>query len=67
MPPLTFPPSYLQMEYKAVKELLLDQFESQYLGRLVALHGSNISYIARDAGVDRHLVRKLLRKHGLGR
>jgi DNA-binding NtrC family response regulator len=66
-PALTFPPSYLEMDYKAVKELLLDQFEAQYLGRLVGMHGTNISYIARDAGVDRHLIRKLLRKHDLGK
>jgi transcriptional regulator with GAF, ATPase, and Fis domain len=65
LPELAFPPAYLQTDYKAVKELILNQFEVQYLRRLVALYGTNISYIARDAGVDRHLVRKLLRKHGL--
>jgi DNA-binding NtrC family response regulator len=67
LPALTFPPPYLEADYKAVKEVLLEQFERQYLERLVAIHGTNISYIARDAGVDRHLIRKLLRKHGLGK
>ena len=66
-PLLTFPPGYLKMDYKSVKELILTQFEREYLDRLVALHGSNISHIAQDAGVDRHLVRKLLRKHGLNK
>jgi DNA-binding NtrC family response regulator len=64
-PPLTLPSPYLELDYKAAKELLLNQFEVQYLTRLVKQHGSNISHIARGAGVDRHLVRKLLRKHGL--
>ena len=40
-------------------------FEALYMGRLFEQHGNNISRIARDAGVDRHLVRKLLRKHGI--
>jgi DNA-binding NtrC family response regulator len=64
-PALRFPPPYLEMGYKAAKERLLDQFEVQYLGRLLERHGPNISGIARDAGIDRHLVRNLLRKHGL--
>jgi len=64
-PGLSFPEPYLQMDYKAAKDLLLEQFETQYLSRLLERHGPNISAIARDAGIDRHLVRNLLRKHAL--
>ena len=63
--PLAIPQTYLEMDYKVAKEALLDQFEVQYFSRLQQIHGSNISGIAREAGVDRHLVRNLLRKHQL--
>jgi DNA-binding NtrC family response regulator len=66
-PAVAFPAPYLEMDYKSAKELLLDQFEIQYLSRLIGVHGTNISSISRDAGVDRHLIRNLLRKHGLGK
>jgi DNA-binding NtrC family response regulator len=59
------PPGFLHRGYKDAKEELLSLFERAYLERLVASHGSNISRIAADAEVDRHLVRNLLRKHGL--
>jgi DNA-binding NtrC family response regulator len=64
-PALQLPRAYLEMDYKAAKERLLEQFELQYLERLMKRHGTNISGIAREAGVDRHLVRNLLRKHKL--
>jgi len=59
------PPGFLDRAYKDAKEELVSQFERLLLGHLVARHGTNISRIATDAGVDRHLVRKLLRKHGM--
>jgi DNA-binding NtrC family response regulator len=58
-------PGLLDLRYKEAKEQLLHRFEALYMGRLFEQHGNNISRIARDAGVDRHLVRKLLRKHGI--
>jgi len=59
------PEGFLALPYKDAKEQLLDQFESLYWTRLHHQHGNNISHIAHAAKVDRHLVRKLLRKHGL--
>jgi DNA-binding NtrC family response regulator len=59
------PREWLEQPYKQLKETLVDQLEALYLGRLLERHGENISRIARDAGVDRSLVRILLRKHGL--
>jgi len=55
----------LHRDYKTAKELLLAAFERRYLERLVMRHGSNISRIAQEAGVDRHAARTLLRKHEL--
>ncbi len=63
--PLVLPPAYLRMNYKAAKERLLQQFELSFFRRLLARHGANISGIAREAEVDRALVRKLLRRHKL--
>jgi DNA-binding NtrC family response regulator len=58
------PHGFLEKPYKVAKELLNTQFELSYLKRLLKLHGRNISRIAFDAGIDRHMVRKLMRKHG---
>jgi DNA-binding NtrC family response regulator len=59
------PREWLEQPYKQLKETLVNQLEALYLGHLLERHGENISRIARDAGVDRSLVRILLRKHGL--
>jgi DNA-binding NtrC family response regulator len=59
------PRDLLRRPYKEAKQVLVGAFETLYLGRLIQDHGCNISRIANDAEVDRQLVRKLLRKHGL--
>jgi len=59
------PEELLDQPYKVAKAQLVHEFELGYLGRLVQLYGANVSRIATEAGVDRHLVRKLLRKHGM--
>ena len=59
------PPGFLDLTYKSAKDQLLQQFEQLFFGRLAERHGSNISRIAAQAGVDRQVVRKLLRRHGL--
>jgi DNA-binding NtrC family response regulator len=58
-------PALLGQPYRLAKEELLRQFELLYLQRLVEEHGENISRIAAAAGIDRQLVRRLLRRHGL--
>ncbi len=59
------PKDLLNRPYKVAKEVLLQQFEFLFLNHLLDRHGDNIKRIAEDAGVDRALIRKLLRKHGL--
>jgi DNA-binding NtrC family response regulator len=61
------PEGFLDRPYKLAKEVLLEQFESEYLRHLLKKHGYNITHLAQAAKIDRHLVRKLLRKHGLAR
>jgi DNA-binding NtrC family response regulator len=59
------PPGFLRRGYKEAKEELVDRFEVLYLTRLLGEHGPNLSRLAREAGVDRQIVRRMLRKHGL--
>jgi DNA-binding NtrC family response regulator len=59
------PASYLVQPFADSREQLITQFEEVYFERLYERYGRNISRIAKEAGIDRKLVRKLLRKHGL--
>jgi DNA-binding NtrC family response regulator len=57
------PSGFLERRYKEAKRELLSSFESLYLGRLLALHGQNLTRIAQEAGVDRQIIRRMLRRH----
>ena len=59
------PQQLFQLPYKELKKLLVEELEDLYVGRLYRIHGNNISRIAQEAGVDRHLVRKVLQRKGL--
>jgi len=58
------PPQLMGLPYKELKRLVVEELEDLYIGRLHARHGNNISRIAQEAGVDRHLVRKVLQRQG---
>ena len=51
--------------YMAARVRALSEFERRYCVELMAQHGGNISGAARAAGMVRHQLRALLRKHGL--
>lgn len=51
--------------YSSAKSRVLQQFEQQYLGQLMARAGGNVSHAARLAGKERRALGKLLKKHGL--
>lgn len=53
--------------YHAAKEQVLTAFEKEYLTRLVARSGGNMSKAARQAGVDRTTLYRLLERHRLRR
>ncbi|MCP3099412.1 sigma 54-interacting transcriptional regulator [Myxococcus sp. K15C18031901] len=55
----------LDLPFKEAKEQLIDGFERDYLRNLVERCEGNLSRAAREAGIDRVYLRKLLRKHGL--
>ncbi|MCA9673358.1 MAG: sigma 54-interacting transcriptional regulator [Myxococcales bacterium] len=62
---LRMPTGVLDKPYKEAKDMVVRQFEVLYLTHLMERHGYNISRMAADAEVDRHLIRKLLRKHDM--
>jgi DNA-binding NtrC family response regulator len=51
--------------FKEAKQSLIDEFEQEYLQRLLARTGGNISRAARLAGVERHYFKALLKKHAI--
>lgn len=62
------PPSPAQapdLPFKEAKEQIVVAFERAYLVRLMERHGGNISAAARDAGIDRNYIYRLLKKHGI--
>lgn len=51
--------------FKEAKRTLIDEFERDYLSRLLKRTGNNLSRAAALAGIERHYLRDLFRKHGL--
>jgi DNA-binding NtrC family response regulator len=55
------PPNLLRAPYKEARQEVMAAFDALYARSLVERHGTNVSGMAREAGVDRQLVRKLLK------
>lgn len=52
-------------QYKYAKQRALNVFEQSYLVQLLSLTGNNLLRAALYAGLQRHSLRELLKKHGL--
>ncbi len=59
------PPGGELARFKEAKRTLIDEFERDYLQRLLLKTGNNLSRAAQVAGVERHHLRDLFKKHGL--
>lgn len=55
----------LNRDYKDGKQAVLDQFEHDYLKKLIDQFDGNISQASKHAGLTRFHLRELLKKHGL--
>lgn len=55
----------LRLPYKEAKATAISAFERRYLKAALARNGANLSKTARDVGLTRHHLRKLLRQHRL--
>ena len=53
------------LPFKQAKRTLIEDFEREYLRRLLERSGNNLSRAATLARIERHYLRDLLRKHGL--
>ena len=53
------------MRFKDAKAKVLDAFERQYLQDLLQRHQLNISKAAREAGIDRRHLYRLLEKYNI--
>jgi two-component system, NtrC family, nitrogen regulation response regulator GlnG len=58
-------PPEIDLPFKEAKERIIEGFERDYLKGLLERCGGNISRAAREAGIARLYVRKLLKKYGL--
>ena len=53
------------LPFKEAKGQLVEMFEREYIEDLMRRHKMNLSAAAREAQIDRKLLRELLRKYGL--
>ncbi len=60
--PLSFPSD---KPFKDAKNELIEHFEKEYLQELLSRNNNNISRSAREAGIERAYLQRLVRKYGL--
>jgi len=53
------------MDYRKAKEVLIDQFDRDYLEDLLFRNCGNISQSAREAGMDRRNLQTKLKRYGI--
>jgi transcriptional regulator with GAF, ATPase, and Fis domain len=53
------------LPFKQAKSQVVDSFEKAYLSDLIKQHKGNVSKAAREAQLDRHHLKDLLKKHGI--
>ena len=53
------------LPYEVARRQAIDAFERDYVTALLLRTGDNVAAAAREAGVNRAYLHKLLRRHGL--
>jgi len=64
-PGVATPTVDIRKPFHEAKEEAIESFERAYLTALLEAHGGNISLAAREAGIDRKTIHRLLNKYGL--
>jgi DNA-binding NtrC family response regulator len=59
--------SWENLDYKEAKDLVLEEFEREYLEYQLEKHNWNISRTAEDCGIDRRTIHRLINKFDLKR
>lgn len=60
-------PLWAGRTYKDAKAAVLDDFERGWLADLLDRHGNNVSSAAREAGIHRNILHRMMSRHGMGR
>jgi DNA-binding NtrC family response regulator len=60
----SLPPNLMTESFHLAKDNLISHFEQEYLNKLTARAGGNMSKAARLAGIDRTTLYRLMEKHG---
>jgi DNA-binding NtrC family response regulator len=50
------------LPFKEAKDRLLEEFQTKYIARALARHGGNVSQAAKDSGVKRQYLHRLMRE-----
>jgi DNA-binding NtrC family response regulator len=58
-------PLWAGRNFKAAKAAVLEDFERGYVTDLLARHGHNVSSAAREAGIHRNILHRMIAKHDL--
>jgi transcriptional regulator with PAS, ATPase and Fis domain len=64
-PSVEAPRGGAERSYKEAREELLESFERQYLQELLERCQGNLSLAARESGVDRKTIARMLKRHGI--
>lgn len=56
---------FFAMPLKEAKDRLIEEFQAQYIAKALARHGGNVSQAARDSGVKRQYLHRLMRDTNL--
>ena len=59
------PDDIFAMPLKEAKDRLIEEFQTQYIAKALARHGGNVSQAARDSGVKRQYLHRLMRDTNL--
>jgi DNA-binding NtrC family response regulator len=62
----TPPPVDVSIHFKEAKDRLIQAWEREYVEALLSKAQGNVSLAARQAGIDRVYLHRLMKKHGLG-
>jgi len=54
-----------RVPYSEARQQALDRFEAAYVKALLELHDGNVSEAARQTGIDRAYLHRLMRRHGV--
>ncbi|MEQ9499920.1 MAG: sigma-54 dependent transcriptional regulator [Deltaproteobacteria bacterium] len=60
-------PLWAGRAYKDAKEAVLEDFERGYIAELLEKHGGNVSAAARDAGIHRNILHRMMSRYGISR